>query len=139
MTRKFPNVNFITDVSYKPALQTLEPCKIRIGPIGLSCLPPLTLQTTLSFEDRKNDYFIFLVGQCSTNIDTVFSWIGNGRTYFFKGSNTWRFDDTKSESEKRFPKSIATQWIGVPNNIDEAFLWGGNWVTYFFKVRFAMA
>lgn len=79
-------------------------------------------------------YIFPFSGECSISIDTVFSWIANGKTYFFKGSNTWRFNDIKSESERRYPKPVQTQWIGVPNDIDEAFLWAGNWVTYFFKV-----
>eukprot|EP00794_Sanderia_malayensis_P005716 gene5716-6416_t len=74
-----------------------------------------------------------LYGKCSTSITSVISWIYNGKTYFFKGANSWRFDDQKSESEKRYPKIVSDEWPGVPNDVDEAFLWWRNWVTYFFK------
>eukprot|EP00795_Rhopilema_esculentum_P012223 gene12223-2854_t len=87
--------------------------------------------TTLADDDIRGAQAMY--GQCSTSIDTVFSWIANGRTYFFKGANTWRFLDAAGKSEASYPKSVGTQWIGVPNNIDEGFLWAGNWKTYFFK------
>ena len=51
-----------------------------------------------------------------------------------KGGSSWRFDDIRSETERSYPKSISSQWIGVPDDVDEGFLWSANWVTYFFKV-----
>lgn len=66
------------------------------------------------------------------NVDAAFVWGGNGKTYFFKGHEYWRFD-SKNEPpvSKHYPKSIKS-WIGVPNRIDAAFRWE-NGMTYFFK------
>jgi len=88
-------------------------------------------RTELADDDIRGAQALY--GVCSTSFDTVFSWIGNGKTYFFKGLNTWRFNDVKSESDKRYPKPIQTQWRGIDKKVDEAFLWAGNWATYFFR------
>ncbi len=82
----------------------------------------------------KNYIKFYVLGQCETSLDTVFSWMGNRRTYFMKGGDSWRFDDVRSETERGYPKKIKDQWIGVPDDVDEGFLWSRNWVTYFFKV-----
>ena len=59
-------------------------------------------------------------------------WSGNGKTYFFKGSQYWRFD-SKSDPpvSSRYPKPIKN-WTSLPNHIDAAFKWE-NGLTYFFK------
>lgn len=45
-------------------------------------------------------------------------------TYFFKGSQYWKFDNM--EMEPRYPKDIDRGFQGIPNNVDAAFVWGGN-------------
>ncbi len=96
---------------------------------------PFVDYSTININSHKSlTHAYFTIGRCSTTISSAFSWIGNGKTYFFKGKHTWRFNDERSEIEKRYPISIPTEWTGIPNDIDEAFLWGQNYVSYFFKV-----
>lgn len=64
------------------------------------------------------------------DIDASVFWDNVGKTYFFKGSQYWRFSDTTLDSG--YPRSISV-WNGVPNNLDAAFVWSGNGRTYFIK------
>ena len=70
------------------------------------------------------------------NVDAVFKWAANGKMYFFKGSQYWRFE-SKLEStgqagvSDKYPRPIAV-WKGVPNNIDSVVTYE-NKRTYFFK------
>ena len=66
------------------------------------------------------------------NVDAAFVWGGNGKTYFFKGNEYWRFDSkTEPPVSKLYPKSIKN-WNGIPTRLDAAFRWE-NGMTYFFK------
>ena len=56
----------------------------------------------------------------------------NGRTYAFKGSVYWRFNDVKDRTDQDYPQPLSA-WNGVPDDIDEMFLWSHNWYPYFFK------
>ena len=68
------------------------------------------------------------------NVDASFVWSGNGKIYFFKGSNYWRFDPTQRPPVKEsYPKPIKN-WEGLPNDIDDALQYS-NGYTYFFKVN----
>lgn len=55
----------------------------------------------------------------------------NGRTYFFKDSQYWRFSN--QTLDPGYPKEISRGFEGIPNNIDAAFVWSGNGKIYFFK------
>ncbi|ODM87910.1 Matrix metalloproteinase-14, partial [Orchesella cincta] len=55
----------------------------------------------------------------------------NNRTYFFKGSQYWRF--TNGRGDDGYPKPISEGFSGIPPNIDAAFVWEGNGKIYFFK------
>ena len=64
------------------------------------------------------------------HIDAAFTY-RNGKTYFFKGSQYWRFVDTKMDDD--YPKLISEGFRGIPDNVDAAFVWSGNGKIYFFK------
>merc|ERR1712107_51843 len=67
-----------------------------------------------------------------SNIDAVFVWSGNGKIYFFKGSQYWRFDPgQKPPIKSSYPKSISN-WDGIPDYIDDVIHYS-NGFTYFFK------
>jgi len=54
----------------------------------------------------------------------------NNATYVFKGSKYWKLSD--DGVYEGYPKTISTNWGGLPSNIDAAFTWN-NGKTYFFK------
>lgn len=72
-------------------------------------------------------------GYCNPSVNAIESWMGDGRSYIFKGDRFWRLNDYANETDRSYPKTISSNWIGVPDDIDEIFLWGHNWKTYFFK------
>ncbi|XP_072050835.1 matrix metalloproteinase-18-like [Amphiura filiformis] len=63
------------------------------------------------------------------DIDASFYWPGNGRTYFFKGAQYYRYSDTTPDAG--YPLDISL-W-GLPADIDAAFVWSGNGRLYFVK------
>ena len=67
-------------------------------------------------------------------IDAVVEW-GNGKAYFFKGSQYSRFDIKADRVDSGYPKPINSEtWPGVPwtDGIDAAVNWG-NGKAYLFK------
>lgn len=68
------------------------------------------------------------------DIDAAFTYVKNGKTYFFKGSQYWRY--TGKKMDPNYPKRISEGFTGVPDNLDAAFVWSGNGKIYFFKRKF---
>lgn len=66
------------------------------------------------------------------SIDAAMVWGHNGKTYFFKDTFYWRFDEAAGKVELDYPRDISV-WHGVPYSLDSAFQYGG--ITYFFKER----
>ena len=70
------------------------------------------------------------------NIDDIFLWGHNWRTYIFKGSWYYKYkifgDNTLGPLEPNYPKRISQGWPGVPDDIDAAFT-GIHGDSYFFK------
>lgn len=64
------------------------------------------------------------------NIDAAFTY-KNGKTYFFKGGQYWRYTDRTMDSG--YPKDISDGFTGIPDNVDAAMVWGGNGKIYFYK------
>jgi len=62
------------------------------------------------------------------DMDAVFKWGRNGRTYFFKGNKYWRYYGGRIDYG--YPKSISV-WKGLPDKIDAAMKWR-NGKSYFF-------
>jgi len=70
-------------------------------------------------------------GLCSDpKIDSIVQ-TADQSSYIFKGRNYWKL--TSDSVEKGYPRSIRTDWDGLPNNIDAAFTWRKTKSTYFFK------
>uniref|UniRef100_A0A3B5R6K1 Collagenase 3 n=1 Tax=Xiphophorus maculatus TaxID=8083 RepID=A0A3B5R6K1_XIPMA len=44
-----------------------------------------------------------------------------GKTMFFIGQFYYRYDEQKSQMDPGFPRSIQTDWHGIPRNVDAAF------------------
>ncbi|XP_008146023.2 vitronectin [Eptesicus fuscus] len=70
-------------------------------------------------------------------IDAAFTRINcQGKTYLFKGSQYWRFED--GVLDPNYPRSISEGFEGVPDNVDAAFAlpahsYSGRERVYFFK------
>lgn len=70
-------------------------------------------------------------------IDAAFTRINcQGKTYLFKGSQYWRFEDGVLDPD--YPRSISEGFTGVPDNVDAAFAlpahnYNGRERVYFFK------
>ncbi|XP_060814551.1 matrix metalloproteinase-2 isoform X2 [Bombus pascuorum] len=64
-------------------------------------------------------------------IDGAMIWGHNGRTYFFSGSEYWRFDESVNHIELDYPRNIS-MFAGVGTDIDAVFQWKDG-KTYFFK------
>ena len=64
-------------------------------------------------------------------MDAALEWRRNGRTYFFKGSQYWRYDTTRGQIDAGYPRDMSA-WGGIPYDIGAAFQWT-NGRSYFFK------
>lgn len=56
----------------------------------------------------------------------------NGFTYFFKGTQYFRFNSNTQEVEPGYPRNISSYWKGTPSNIEGALPWYNGGV-YVFK------
>ncbi|XP_041038242.1 matrix metalloproteinase-17-like [Carcharodon carcharias] len=65
------------------------------------------------------------------SIDAAFVWPHNGRTYFFKGDNFWRYDEQGRKMDAGYPKKLSL-WKGVEAKLDGVMGWSDGF-TYFFK------
>jgi hypothetical protein len=45
---------------------------------------------------------------------------GNGKSYFFSGSQYWRWDNQSESMDSGYPKQISAGWKGIPNSLDAA-------------------
>jgi hypothetical protein len=66
--------------------------------------------------------------------DAVIDW-GNGKVYFFRGSEYARFDKAAFRFDAGYPRSIAANWSGWPStwtSVDAAVRWT-NGKAYFFR------
>ncbi|KAF2898915.1 hypothetical protein ILUMI_07261 [Ignelater luminosus] len=67
------------------------------------------------------------------DIDASLMWSGNGKIYFFKGSEYWMLNPQQPpfmRVNETYPRPIS-RWNGLPNNLDAAVGIGGT--SYFFK------
>jgi hypothetical protein len=71
-----------------------------------------------------------------SNYDAVFTYGFNKKTYFFKGSKIFIYDDKKMKMTDDSPHNISDIFKGVPNNINAVFTWAKDNSTYFFKGPF---
>jgi len=70
------------------------------------------------------------VGLCSSGqLDTMVT-MKDSITYAFLGSSYWKL--TETSVVPGYPRSISSDWDGLPANLDAAFTWT-NGKTYFFK------
>ncbi|XP_033126745.1 matrix metalloproteinase-16-like [Anneissia japonica] len=65
------------------------------------------------------------------DIDAAFVFPNNGKTYVFRGSRYWRYDERQREVDSGYPKNIRENWKGIPSNVDAAFPYNG--FTYFVR------
>ncbi|XP_071808779.1 matrix metalloproteinase-19-like [Asterias amurensis] len=66
-----------------------------------------------------------------SDLDAALYYPRNQRTYFFKGSQYWRFNNEAADAG--YPRDIGDNWVGLPDDLDAAFVWSGNGRIYFIK------
>jgi len=54
-------------------------------------------------------------------IDAVYKAVFNDRTYFFSGTQYWRYDNIKKRFDANYPKDIKQNWRGLPSTVDAAY------------------
>lgn len=75
------------------------------------------LQHTGSYPINSN-----WTGVWSSGFDAALNW-GNGKVFFFRGSQYMRYDLVKNKVDPGYPKSIAFNWGGLHSSgVDAAFL-----------------
>ena len=73
-------------------------------------------------------------GKCEhMNFSAAFTYDYDKKTYFFRGSKIYKYDNKNMKVESGFPKNIGDVFKGVPDNIDAVFTWKKDGSTYFFK------
>ena len=55
----------------------------------------------------------------------------NGKIYFLKGSQYWRFSDV-GDLDRGYPKDLSSGFAGIPSDVDAALVWSRNKKIYFF-------
>jgi len=55
-------------------------------------------------------------------VDAAFVWLHNDKTYFFKDSHYWRYDDHLRRMDLGYPKD-SSLWKGLPTQLDDAMRW----------------
>ena len=66
------------------------------------------------------------------DMDALFNWDKNKKTYIFKGKQYWRYDENKRQLDAGYPRSISLGWPSLPYDIDAAVKWSNNY-SYVFK------
>lgn len=123
-------------LAYLLCLQTSGHAAKAIALLVLGHEPAKAEQTLKLLEKRLEEQSVFLEyhGVLPFYIDGAMTW-HDGRTYFFKGTNYWRYNDAEGKCDSGYPKPIKEGWGGMQGPIDAVFL--GNikksYATYFFK------
>lgn len=51
-------------------------------------------------------------------VDAVFSWPQNGKTYLVRGQRYWRYDDAAARPDPGYPRDLSL-WEGAPQAPDD--------------------
>lgn len=65
------------------------------------------------------------------NMDAVFVWGRNQKTYMIKGNQYWRYNERYGKVDPGYPRDLSV-WKGIPSNVNSVMKWK-NGKTYFFK------
>ena len=55
------------------------------------------------------------------DIDAVFTWGNDGKTYFFKDNLYYKYNDKSNKAERGYPRKSITRWPGMPSKINAIF------------------
>ena len=55
------------------------------------------------------------------NINAVFTWSKDNKTYFFKGPFYYKYDDKNKKVDRGYPKRSSKRWKNMPKLIDAIF------------------
>lgn len=65
------------------------------------------------------------------DVDAVFSWPHNGKTYLIRGQKYWRYDEVAARPDPGYPRALSL-WDGAPFAPDDVTI-SNTGDTYFFK------
>lgn len=51
-------------------------------------------------------------------VTAAFIWDYNEKTYFFSGEDYWRFDESEGRVELDYPRTIESNWHGIPIELE---------------------
>ncbi|XP_066922541.1 uncharacterized protein [Clytia hemisphaerica] len=74
-----------------------------------------------SISEGTTDPLNFNFPRYVSKIDAALFWPRNRRTYFFAGTQYWRYNNKKNDFDKGYPKDISRAWRGLPSSIDAAY------------------
>ncbi|XP_006897556.1 PREDICTED: matrix metalloproteinase-25 [Elephantulus edwardii] len=87
------------------------------------------------FKDRRLEGSALPLTQlglpAGEQVDAVFSWPLNGKTYLVRGQQYWRFDEAAASPDPGYPRSLSL-WEGAPLAPDDVTISNAG-DTYFFK------
>ncbi|XP_078581041.1 collagenase 3-like [Branchiostoma floridae x Branchiostoma japonicum] len=67
-----------------------------------------------------------------SHLDAVMPWRSNGRTYFFKGNQYWRYNEAEGRVDSGYPRALSI-WRGIPTDSIDAAVQHDDGYAYFFK------
>jgi len=70
-------------------------------------------------------------GKLPKQLDAAMTYPYDNETYFFKGDIYWKYDPKKGKIAGGYPKTIKSNWIGIPDNLDAIYI--KNRKVYFIK------
>ena len=93
-----------------------NPCFLSVDLLCIQQITSYSLFPTKCPHRSIQRYYLmdFFLSGLPHPMDSVMSWSGNKRTYFFKDENYWRLDDRLLKFDKGYPRDITQIWMSCP-------------------------
>lgn len=104
---------------------------VRFNDVGIVSGYPRSISTEWDGLPDNIDAALYLPRVDTLNARNEVVEVSPARTYFFKGSECWQYQNKVLQSG--YPMEISAEFAGVPSDLDAAFVWSGNGRIYFVK------